>query len=49
MVRARSVFDRWWSNPDGRNYTTAYETYEDHSVFRRACAWWMETTGMGTF
>ena len=49
LEKSRATFDRWWSNADGRIYTTAYETYEDRSLFRRACAWWMETTGMGTF
>jgi len=49
MERVRTVFDRWWLNPDGRNYTINYEAYEDHSLLRRVGAWWMETTGMGTF
>ncbi len=49
MQRAREVFDRWWTNPDDRHYTTAYSTYEDPSVCRRVLAWLMETTGMGTF
>ncbi|MCF7863372.1 MAG: hypothetical protein K9L89_01110 [Kiritimatiellales bacterium] len=49
MGKARASFDRWWSNTDGRIYTTSYETYVDRSIFRQAAAWWMETTGMGTF
>ncbi len=49
MQRIRTVFDRWWSNPNGRNYTIDYEAYEDHSILRKVGAWWMETTGMGTF
>ena len=49
MARARRVFDRWWTNPDGRVYTTGYETYEDRSVRRRLLASVMETTGMCTF
>lgn len=49
MVRARGVFDRWWGNSDGRNYTLDYAAYEDPSRWRRFLAWWMETTGMGTF
>ncbi len=49
MQRAREVFDRWWSNTAGRSYTVDYETFEDHSRKRRVLAWWMETTGMGTF
>ncbi|VGO18116.1 phospholipase D-like domain-containing protein [Pontiella sulfatireligans] len=49
LQRARDVFDRWWSNPDGRFYTTEYATYEDCSPRRRLRAWLMETTGMGTF
>lgn len=49
MERAREVFDRWWSNPDGRIYTAAYETFEDRSVRRKLRAWLMERTGMGTF
>jgi hypothetical protein len=49
MKRAREVFDRWWSNPGGRIYTTEYETYEDRSKWRAFMAWWQERTGMGTF
>jgi phosphatidylserine/phosphatidylglycerophosphate/cardiolipin synthase-like enzyme len=49
MERVRNVFDRWWSNPDGRTYTTGYTTYRDSSRWRRFKAWWQETTGMGTF
>lgn len=49
MERARGVFDRWWSNPDGRCYTVDYQTYADPSFLRRVCAWWMESSGMGTF
>ncbi len=49
MRRAREVFDRWWSNPDGRIYTTAYETFEDRSVRRKIRTWFMETFGLGTF
>lgn len=49
MARAREVFDRWWSNPAGRTYTAEYATYEDRSFWRGLSAWWMETTGMGTF
>jgi phosphatidylserine/phosphatidylglycerophosphate/cardiolipin synthase-like enzyme len=49
MVRARDTFERWWSNPDGRTYTSDYEMYEDTSVFRRVCAWLMESTGLSSF
>lgn len=49
MVRARQVFERWWSNPEGRFYSTEYETYADPSRCRRIRAWLIETTGMGTF
>jgi hypothetical protein len=49
LRRAREVFDRWWSNPDGRIYTTDYETFEDSSKRRRFRAWLMERTGMCTF
>jgi len=49
MQRARGVFDRWWSNPDGRTHTTDYETFEDRSVRRKLRAWFMETFGLGTF
>ncbi|MEN7973684.1 MAG: phospholipase D-like domain-containing protein, partial [Verrucomicrobiota bacterium] len=49
LQRARDTFDRWWSNPAGRTYTTGYETYADPSLRRRCRAWLMETTGMGTF
>lgn len=49
MKRTREVFDRWWSNSNERVYTTEYATYKDHSLWRRFTAWWMESTGMGTF
>ncbi|MBT8046258.1 MAG: hypothetical protein KJN67_03730, partial [Pontiella sp.] len=49
MRRAREVFGRWWSNPDGRFYTTEYSTYEDCSRRRRLLAWFMERTGLSTF
>ena len=49
LRRAREVFDRWWANPDGRIYTTGYETFEDRSVRRKLRAWFMETFGLGTF
>jgi phosphatidylserine/phosphatidylglycerophosphate/cardiolipin synthase-like enzyme len=49
MKRARETFDRWWSNPDGRTYTTAYETYKDTSAFRMFQARFMESTGLSSF
>ncbi|MEE9367352.1 MAG: phospholipase D-like domain-containing protein [Pontiella sp.] len=49
MQRARNVFDRWWSNPEGRSYTVEYKTYEDPSLRRRLRASLMEITGMSTF
>jgi hypothetical protein len=49
MERAGTVFDRWWTNLDGRTYTTAYETYEDRSGLRKIQAWLMERTGLSTF
>jgi phosphatidylserine/phosphatidylglycerophosphate/cardiolipin synthase-like enzyme len=49
MQRARSIFERWWSNPDGRIFTTEYAAYADSSLRRRLRAWLMETTGMSTF
>jgi len=49
MRRARDVFDRWWSNSEGRIYTTDYETFEDRSARRKLRTWFMETSGMGTF
>jgi hypothetical protein len=49
MARARTLFDRWWDNDGNRIYTVEYAVYEDHSVWRRCRAWWMENTGMGTF
>ncbi len=48
-VRARETFDRWWSNPDERFFTTEYATYADPSVRRRLRAWMMERTGLSTF
>ncbi len=49
MRRAREIFDRWWSNTEGRTYTTDYKTFEDRSVRRTLRAWLMERSGMGTF
>lgn len=49
IKRVRRVFDRWWENPDDHNYSISYETYEDHSIFQRIRAGWMERSGMGTF
>ena len=49
MERARHLFDRWWTNADGRIYTTDYSTYEDPSVRRKIRAWLMEATGFSTF
>lgn len=49
MERARNSFECWWTNPDGRIYTTEYAIYEDPSVRRKFRAWLMETTGMCSF
>ena len=49
MVRACDTFGRWWTNPDGRSYTTDYATYEDRSLRRKIRAWVMETTGLSSF
>ena len=49
MVRARATFDRWWTNPAGRTYTTDYGIYEDPSRRRKFRAWLMETTGLSSF
>ena len=49
MIRARRVFERWWTNPDGRIYSTDYETYKDGAAHRRVQAWLMEKSGLSTF
>ncbi len=49
LQKSRAVFDRWWNNSNGQNYTVEYSAFEDPSRVRRWMAWWMETTGMGTF
>jgi len=49
MVRTRRTFTRWWTNEDGRTFTTDYTTYEDRSMRRRLRAWLMETTGLSSF
>jgi len=49
LQRACRVFDRRWSNPDGRNYTLDYEKFKDTARSRRLLAAWMEFSGMGTF
>ncbi len=41
--------DMLWSNAAGRHFTTAYETFADHSMLRMLLYRWMEATGMGTF
>ncbi len=49
MVRANEAFNRWWTNPEGRTYTTDYATYEDPSLRRKLRAWLMEATGLSSF
>ena len=49
MVRTREAFDRWWTNPEGRTYTTDYMTFEDLSLRRKFRAWLMEATGFSSF
>lgn len=49
MIRAREAFDRWWTNPEERTYTTDYAAYEDRSVRRKLRAWLMEATGLSSF
>lgn len=49
LARARTVFDRWWSNTEEQRFTVEYAVYADSSRWRRFRAWWQETTGMSTF
>jgi len=49
LVRARAAFDRWWTNAEGRTYTTDYTTFEDRSLRRKFRAWLMEATGLSSF
>ncbi len=49
MQRARSLFERNWSNPDGQLYSQAYEDYADHSRWRYGLYRFMEFTGLSTF
>ncbi len=49
LACCRQTFDRWWSNPDGRVYTTDYRTYADSSLHRRIRAWLMERSGLSSF
>ncbi len=49
MKRARETFERWWSNPNDRTYTTEYKTYEDTSVLRKISARFMEASGLSSF
>jgi hypothetical protein len=49
MQRARETFERWWSNPNGQTFTTAYETYEDNSIRRKIRARLMEASGLSSF
>ena len=49
MKRTRETFERWWSNPNGLIYTTAYEIYEDTSAWRKFKARFMEASGLSSF
>jgi len=49
LKRARDTFDRWWNNLDEKTFTTAYETYEDTSIWRKIKARFMESTGLSSF
>ncbi len=49
MQRVRAVFDRWWGDPGGLDFTVPYETFEDPSIRRKLRVWLMEATGMSTF
>jgi hypothetical protein len=49
MQRARNLFARNWSNPDGQLYSQAYEDYADHSRWRYGLYRFMEFTGLSTF
>ena len=49
LQKARETFDRWWSNPDGRTYTTEYKTYKDTSILKKIKARFMENSGMSSF
>ena len=45
---AHNYFDGLWYN-NSYQFSTAYETYQDTSRFKKVIAWIMEHTGLGTF
>lgn len=49
MQRARSLFERNWSNPQGDLYSQPYEDFADHSRRRYWLARFMEFSGLSTF
>lgn len=49
MQRARALFERNWSNPEGDLYSRPYEEYADHSLKRYWLYRFMEFSGLSTF
>lgn len=49
MQRARALFERNWSNPEGTLYSQPYDEFADHSRRRYWIARFMEFTGLSTF
>ncbi|MFP1682555.1 phospholipase D-like domain-containing protein [Alloalcanivorax sp. C16-1] len=49
MAAARALFERRWSNADGRLFSLPYTAYQDDSVWRKGLYRVMEFTGWSTF
>ena len=49
IQRARTAFDRQWSNAEGIEYSLPYTAFADHNVARYALYRLMEATGLSTF
>lgn len=49
LAAARALFERRWSNTDGRLFSLPYAAYQDDSAWRKALYRVMEFTGWSTF
>lgn len=49
FIKANNFFDTAWSNPDGKVYTTEFETYKDDSKLKAWIYRFQEALGMSTF
>ena len=49
LAAARTLFERRWSNADGRLFSLPYTAYQDDSAWRKGLYRVMEFTGWSTF